>query len=63
MRRRVRIAPVLTRKLAPMPLQFANPVWVEEDQLEWAYHVAHPPRAAGHAGAAGATGRRLHLNC
>ena len=41
MRRRVRIAPVLTRKLAPMPLQFANPVWVEEDQLEWAYHVQH----------------------
>ncbi|MFI4929695.1 MAG: wax ester/triacylglycerol synthase domain-containing protein, partial [Burkholderiales bacterium] len=25
MRRRLRIAPVLTRKLAPMPLQFANP--------------------------------------
>ena len=41
MRRRVRIAPVLTRKLAPMPLQFANPVWVEEQQLEWAYHVQH----------------------
>jgi len=41
MRRRVRIAPVLTRKLAPMPLQFANPVWVEEDRLEWAYHVQH----------------------
>ena len=33
------IAPVLTRKLAPMPLQFANPVWVEEDRLDLDYHV------------------------
>lgn len=41
MRRRLSIAPVLTRKLAPMPLQFANPVWVEEDALEWDYHVQH----------------------
>jgi WS/DGAT/MGAT family acyltransferase len=41
MRRRLRLAPVLTRKLAPMPLQFANPVWVEEDRLDWAYHVQH----------------------
>lgn len=41
MRRRLCVAPVLTRKLAPMPLQFANPVWVEDDRLEWAYHVQH----------------------
>jgi WS/DGAT/MGAT family acyltransferase len=41
MRRRLRLAPVLTRKLAPMPLQFANPVWVEDDALDWAYHVQH----------------------
>ncbi len=39
MRRRVHLAPVLTRKLAPMPLQFANPVWVEETRLNWDYHV------------------------
>ncbi|HET7527949.1 MAG TPA: wax ester/triacylglycerol synthase family O-acyltransferase, partial [Burkholderiaceae bacterium] len=39
MRRRLRIAPVLTRKLAPMPLQFANPMWVEEDRLDLNYHV------------------------
>ncbi len=39
LRRRLRIAPVLTRRLAPMPLQFANPVWVEDDELDWAYHV------------------------
>jgi len=41
MRRRLRIAPVLTRKLAPMPLQFANPVWVEGDRLDLDYHVQH----------------------
>lgn len=41
MRRRLRIAPVLTRKLAPMPLQFANPMWVEEDRLDLDYHVQH----------------------
>lgn len=41
MRRRLRVAPVLTRKLAPMPLQLANPVWVEEDRLDWDYHVQH----------------------
>jgi len=41
MRRRLRIAPVLTRKLAPMPLQFANPVWIEDDRLDLDYHVQH----------------------
>ncbi len=41
MRRRLRIAPVLTRKLAPMPLQFANPVWVEAGRLDLDYHVQH----------------------
>jgi len=41
MRRRLRLAPVLTRKLAPMPLQFANPVWVEEDEVDLDYHVQH----------------------
>ena len=39
MRGRVRLAPVFTRKLAPMPLQFANPVWVEEDKVDLGYHV------------------------
>jgi WS/DGAT/MGAT family acyltransferase len=41
MRRRLRLAPVLTRKLAPMPLQFANPVWIEEDRVDLNYHVQH----------------------
>lgn len=41
MSQRLRVAPVLTRKLATMPLQFANPVWIEEDQLDLDYHVQH----------------------
>jgi diacylglycerol O-acyltransferase / wax synthase len=39
MRGRLRLAPVFTRKLAPMPLQFANPVWVKEDKIDLDYHV------------------------
>ena len=39
MKLRIHLAPVFTRKLAPMPLQFANPVWVEDDQVELDYHV------------------------
>ena len=39
MRGRLRLAPVFTRKLAPMPLQFANPVWVKEDKVDLDYHV------------------------
>jgi diacylglycerol O-acyltransferase / wax synthase len=41
MRSRLHLAPVFTRKLAPMPLQFANPVWIEEDKLDLNYHVQH----------------------
>ncbi len=39
MRSRIHLAPVFTRKLAPMPLQFANPVWVQEDRIDLDYHV------------------------
>ena len=39
MRQRLHLAPVFTRKLAAMPLQFANPVWVEDDQLDIDHHV------------------------
>ncbi len=39
MRARLHLAPVFTRKLAPMPLQFANPVWIEDDDLDLGYHV------------------------
>ena len=37
--RRLHLAPVLHRKLAPMPLQFANPVWVDDDAVDIDYHV------------------------
>jgi diacylglycerol O-acyltransferase / wax synthase len=39
MRGRLKLAPVFTRKLAPMPLQFANPVWVKDDAVDLDYHV------------------------
>jgi diacylglycerol O-acyltransferase / wax synthase len=39
MKNRLHLAPVFTRKLAPMPLQFANPAWVEEDRVDLDYHV------------------------
>ena len=39
MQSRLHLAPVFTRKLAPMPLQFANPVWVKDDQIDLDHHV------------------------
>ncbi|WP_298828235.1 wax ester/triacylglycerol synthase family O-acyltransferase [uncultured Piscinibacter sp.] len=39
MARRIHLAPIFTRKLAPMPLQFANPVWVADEQVDLDYHV------------------------
>ena len=39
--KRLHLVPVFTRKLAPMPLQFANPVWVEDDPVELDYHLQH----------------------
>jgi diacylglycerol O-acyltransferase / wax synthase len=37
--KRLHLVPLFTRKLAPMPLQFANPVWVEDSQVDLDYHV------------------------
>lgn len=37
--RRLRRVPIFHRKLAPMPLQFANPVWVEDDAVDLDHHV------------------------
>jgi WS/DGAT/MGAT family acyltransferase len=37
--KRLHLVPVFSRKLAPMPLQFANPVWIEDDQVDLDYHV------------------------
>lgn len=36
---RVHLAPMLNRKLAPMPFDLANPVWVHDDDVEISYHV------------------------
>ena len=37
--RRLSLAPVLSRTLAGMPLQLANPVWVQTDDVDMKYHV------------------------
>ena len=39
MRRRLHLAPIFQRKLAPMPLQFANPAWVSDDAVDLDWHV------------------------
>jgi len=36
---RLHLAPIFQRKLAPMPLQFANPVWVHDDHVDLDHHV------------------------
>jgi WS/DGAT/MGAT family acyltransferase len=37
--RRLHMSSVLTRKLAPMPFELAEPVWVEDDDIDLDYHV------------------------
>ncbi|MBK6862334.1 MAG: wax ester/triacylglycerol synthase family O-acyltransferase [Ideonella sp.] len=37
--RRLNLAPILQRKLATMPLQLADPVWVHDDAVDLDYHV------------------------
>ncbi len=37
--RRMHLATVLTRKLAPMPFELAEPVWIEDDDIDLDYHV------------------------
>jgi WS/DGAT/MGAT family acyltransferase len=39
MKKRLHLAPIFTRKLASMPLQFANPAWVVEDRVDLDHHV------------------------
>ena len=36
---RLHLAPIFQRKLAPMPLQFASPVWIHDDDVDLDYHV------------------------
>lgn len=38
---RIHLADVFTRKLALMPFDLSNPVWVDEDDLDIDYHVRH----------------------
>ncbi|MDO5288681.1 MAG: wax ester/triacylglycerol synthase family O-acyltransferase [Pseudomonadota bacterium] len=37
--KRMHMASVLTRKLAPMPFELAEPVWIEDDDVDLDYHV------------------------
>jgi WS/DGAT/MGAT family acyltransferase len=37
--KRLHLAPIFLRKLAPMPLQLANPAWVHDDAVDLDYHV------------------------
>ncbi len=41
MAKRLHLAPVFTRKLALMPFDLANPVWIEADDIDLDYHVRH----------------------
>ena len=36
---RLHLATVLTRKLAPMPFELAEPVWIDDDDIDLDYHV------------------------
>ena len=40
---RLHLAPVFQRKLAPMPLQFANPAWVHDDAVDLDAWLGHDP--------------------
>jgi diacylglycerol O-acyltransferase / wax synthase len=37
--KRLHISPVLDRKLAPMPFELAEPVWIDDDDIDLDYHV------------------------
>lgn len=41
MAQRLHLADVFTRKLALMPLDISNPVWVEDEDIDLDYHVRH----------------------
>jgi len=38
---RMHLAPVFTRKLALMPFDLANPVWIEDDDIDLDYHIRY----------------------
>ena len=37
--KRLHLVPIFQRKLAPMPLQFAGPVWIHDNDVDLDYHV------------------------
>ncbi|HMC16824.1 MAG TPA: wax ester/triacylglycerol synthase family O-acyltransferase [Albitalea sp.] len=37
--KRLHLSAVLTRKLAPMPFELAEPVWIDDDDIDLDYHV------------------------
>jgi diacylglycerol O-acyltransferase / wax synthase len=39
--KRMHMAPVFTRKLALMPFDLANPVWIHDDDIDLDYHVRY----------------------
>lgn len=38
---RMHLAPVFTRKLAMMPFDLANPVWIDDDDIDIDYHIRY----------------------
>lgn len=48
---RLALSPLMRARLAPMPLQFANPVWIDGGAPDFAYHLRHVvlPEAADFA--------------
>ncbi len=51
LRPRLALAPFFRARLAAMPLQFANPVWIDGGMPDFSYHLRHIvlPEAAGFA--------------
>src|SRR5450432_3811447 len=39
--KRMHLAPVFTRKIALMPFDLANPVWIHDDDIDLDYHVRY----------------------
>ena len=44
---RLALSPLMRARLAPMPLQFANPVWIDGGAPDFAYHLRQLSRGAG----------------
>jgi len=41
LKKRLHLSGLLTRKLAQMPFELADPVWIEDDDIDLDYHVRH----------------------